>query len=940
MKDIKSLYLTAKLSGKQSDISAYEQCIQESFENDPKRYISNVEYIIKSSLGLPTLKPFIEKYGLPITCYDSIMECLIECSKKSMKNELDGSLYDEMISYMESLKEKYKNCFIMFESYSSNDDVNSDKIESYVETYYGFNQKGIQNRKLLSGMIENFGEYAIPDLFITADSINSNAVNTLLESVIQKYSSPELLQYVTECVKDIPDKEIKCLPFIESHNLEAIVIPMRNRNSKLFRESVLMGDEEAVLEYSEEELNALADLISFKEFQIVCMENTDEILKLQEEIYSLYEEFDGILSESGEVHNYIEQEESVTDNILPILPGVKPLEETQWISNTHNKKTGSAPDYLAKNHDLGYGEDDDSSNKKKKDELEMDELEDFRRPSAEGDSVNQSIVDTETEDDHNEDVKREEQQAINNYYYYTYNNSMNKNSNSFNKDQSSHDDHSTSTTTRRNVDDHSVKYDNSTRNNSHRVNDDHSTRVTDDHSTNKRNHSDNKHDHDNGNTNSRYYNRYDNDKDDIEESVEYYEEGKIFKKIKDWWWKRKKDLACSIRKLPKVLANEIEEANLAIIHIMEDLIESNPDFKVGMFKKFKIRKFIREMQDKNFIDNYVGFFNIRKSGNNFKGSATVLADLNLKSRTYYVPKTNTYVSTNEEGIDVVEQRVDLEPVVVRLIDDISYHDLNRLNDLVEAAYNKYKEDHKDTQNKTLELIAGRDNKKEFSYIVFTFTSDYAKKIWDYVKSPNDHPVKETFSKDKSFKESSELDVDDMKPESDHPVKDSMMDLDRNLVKKKQAAKKKIQDLQNTGRAIKKPVVRTKQWIGNMIGQWKDTKENNVKEKMADPHARKGLFHAIKTAIKYGSLAKAGLLTNPIFLFLSLTRKCKANSREARIRNEMIGEIKTELEILDKKIEDAGSKHHDKEKYQMMRLKNELQKKLMRVGGEKGWNRLI
>ena len=107
--------------------------------------------------------------------------------------------------------------------------------------------------------------------------------------------------------------------------------------------------------------------------------------------------------------------------------------------------------------------------------------------------------------------------------------------------------------------------------------------------------------------------------------------------------------------------------------------------------------------------------------------------------------------------------------------------------------------------------------------------------------------------------------------------------------------------------------------------------DNIKERLADPHARSGLFKAIKTAVITGSLFRAGLLLNPIFLFLAVTRRIGKGSREFRLRNEMIGELKTEIEVIEEKIKDADNNHDNKAKYQLMRLKNEMHKKLLRVG---------
>ena len=62
----------------------------------------------------------------------------------------------------------------------------------------------------------------------------------------------------------------------------------------------------------------------------------------------------------------------------------------------------------------------------------------------------------------------------------------------------------------------------------------------------------------------------------------------------------------------------------------------------------------------------------------------------------------------------------------------------------------------------------------------------------------------------------------------------------------------------------------------------------------------------------------------------------------RIRAEMIGEIKQEIEIIQEKIKDADAAGDKAAKYKLMRLKNELQKKLLRVGGSdvRSWKKIL
>ena len=175
-------------------------------------------------------------------------------------------------------------------------------------------------------------------------------------------------------------------------------------------------------------------------------------------------------------------------------------------------------------------------------------------------------------------------------------------------------------------------------------------------------------------------------------------------------------------------------------------------------------------------------------------------------------------------------------------------------------------------------------------------------------------------------------LDDQMPKSDNPIQDTMLDLDRKLSSVQQSIKSKAQGVQRTASAIAKPFKRTSQWIGSMIARWKDANENEIKAKMADPHERSGLLSAFKSAVKYGSLMKAGLLLNPIFMFLSISRKWSNRKNTFRIRNEMIGELKAELEIIEEKIRDADHAGDRAAKYKLMRFRNELKKKLIRVGG--------
>jgi hypothetical protein len=675
MNDIKSLYIAAKNSGNQKDIAAYTEAVQSILESKPTEFLTNLEYIITSDIGLSRLDNFVEKYGLSIAAYKPIMECLNNCIEKCEKKHIDSSSYKECVEKYEMFRSQYHNCFDMYEYVDNIPD-------NYITAYYSFNENGTQNSKLIKGMIDTFKEAAIPDIIITADRIGESAVKQTLKFLENVQLSPIMNDFMYEAVQDCSYQDDVISSNIKSKGLVEYVTSERNKHDQYLRESLLLGNTDAKVEYSDQYIESVRDLVSYYEYKITGINESNNRESLQKEIYSLYEELEQIEEDTG-------------DEILPMLPNNQPISEDRSWMNTRNKKTGEAPGYLSTNHDLGYGEDNRVTSSQQNDNDDMS-LDDYRRPSADK-QVNTEVepdTDDVVDDDSlsepgDDNLTPEDRRAVNNYYYYTYNNSNNQNTNSYNRDNSkTSDDHSTG------------KHINSHNNN------------TDDNSTGK-----------------------------------------------------------------------------------------------GDYRG----------------DN--SSFGINKQNPNYKG---------------------------ESGLITLD----------------------------------------------LPFI---DNKHFFENGMTAFTE-------------------------------AEGDADDSRPESDHPVKDTLQDIDREMMKKQQNAKQRMQNVQNAGRAAMKPVKRTQNWVMNTITDWKDRDENKIKEKMADPKARNGLFSAIKALIKGGSYLKAGVLLNPVFLFLTITNKVSNNKKETRLRHEMIGELKTEIEIIDEKIEDARRKGDDKEKYQLMRLRNEINKKLVRISG--------
>lgn len=438
MKDIKELYENAK-NGKSYDITKYEEAVKELMESNPLGYVNALEYIISSSIGLGTLNKFNERYGISVASYDIIMEALNNAITKCRQKAIDASVYNEHVEALEQYKLENYHCFNMYDEYKTR------MPAGYLMEYYRYPKGAISNDSL-NKIVSRYGEAAIPDLILKYNKEgNLNSLIKYLEKPTI-FSSPSYNQWILECVMPL-ESSIKNSS-IYKKSLSGIVESCSVRTNQLFNEAAIVGSNDEI-EYTEAEVNAIKELILFKEYMVTC-ETSGNAMKVLQEVYSLYEEFGSVLEDVG-------------DNIAPMLPRA----EAGLLDNS--KATGNAPGYLSKNHNLSYGEDENSLKKKRRsssydylddddddeylytnrnkpaskapntnlDIVDTDDLETYKRPST---NTNVPDADVEELKDEIKDAKTpvEKQQAINNYYYYTYKNSFNKTDSSTNVD-----DHST-----------------------------------------------------------------------------------------------------------------------------------------------------------------------------------------------------------------------------------------------------------------------------------------------------------------------------------------------------------------------------------------------------------------------------------------------------------------------------------------------------------------
>mgnify|MGYP003571253655 CR=1 FL=1 len=418
MIDIKSLFLAAKNSGSESDVSAYLEAVKQALES-PRDYVAQLEYIIQSSTGINTLIPFIEYWGLPIAAYDTVYECVTTSLEKAKDAKVDTHSYEEAKKFLEEFRQDNIKGFMMFEYYRPDD------VRPYINTYYGMT-KGKQNRYLASGMLQKFGECAIPDAYITALRVSRQPYSPNM-------AVPHLETYIGSHMNLTPLANQFIIGLRRTGTGEIfmnecafmIVSNMHKEHQKVFREAMIMGNEDAVYEYTQKQIDALHDLISFYEYYLTWSDeirmDTDHISK--------------VLTELCEEINQINTESDA--DIAEMLPQPK-TEAPAWMAQTSDKKHSTVAPYLKRNHDItSWGEEEPKEDKPESDK----DLDDYKHPD-EDDKPASTPSDTSITDDisDEEHPPRSNQTSSGpvNYYYYTYQNSLNKNDHSFNQT----DDHS------------------------------------------------------------------------------------------------------------------------------------------------------------------------------------------------------------------------------------------------------------------------------------------------------------------------------------------------------------------------------------------------------------------------------------------------------------------------------------------------------------------
>lgn len=155
-----------------------------------------------------------------------------------------------------------------------------------------------------------------------------------------------------------------------------------------------------------------------------------------------------------------------------------------------------------------------------------------------------------------------------------------------------------------------------------------------------------------------------------------------------------------------------------------------------------------------------------------------------------------------------------------------------------------------------------------------------------------------------------------------------MDADRQTLSWQQSAKRKLQKATNTGKALLKPVTRTKQWLTKHVDSLIKRDEDRVKAEIIEsPSYRTSLYKAMRIALKLGLTGVCFTINGYLGAAYLAIQGAKIVDKQ-RLRKEVQEEFATEIKILDDKIRKADeddTPESRKAKWQMMRLRSKMEK---------------
>lgn len=177
---------------------------------------------------------------------------------------------------------------------------------------------------------------------------------------------------------------------------------------------------------------------------------------------------------------------------------------------------------------------------------------------------------------------------------------------------------------------------------------------------------------------------------------------------------------------------------------------------------------------------------------------------------------------------------------------------------------------------------------------------------DKAKKEVSDKVKDGKEKGKRFLKSSRDKVEKTRKEAEPKIK---------------KAGKKIVD------AIKSLPSAFRSLVDNTYGRLKKMDSNERKKAMLEGGMYRRISRLIRGGLRIGTSVALGPVLGSIFLVGSLLRSIEKNNR---LYNDIIDDMKQELQITKEKIRDADSNGDKEAKYQLMRIKDQLERDIDKV----------
>jgi hypothetical protein len=153
-----------------------------------------------------------------------------------------------------------------------------------------------------------------------------------------------------------------------------------------------------------------------------------------------------------------------------------------------------------------------------------------------------------------------------------------------------------------------------------------------------------------------------------------------------------------------------------------------------------------------------------------------------------------------------------------------------------------------------------------------------------------------------------------------------MDAEVRQQKKQATRKQKGQETLNAAKAVAQLPLNVVNSIKEVQTTIDKADDERRKKFMTEPGFRKKLFRNMKLAILYGTAAQMKLAFVPVVMVCRHFSKVK----DRRIRNELQRELETEIRVCEEKINDANANGDQKEKYRLIRIKDQLDAEVIRV----------